>query len=142
MMESNHAANSNSSATTDPATGDLKLEVIVIPVADIDRAREFYVSIGWRLDVTPPFVVQLTPPGSGCSVQFGTNWTTAAPGSAKAYLIVADVVATRDTLVAAGAETVIAGCTEVPLLLAAEDVTVPLVDSAEVLAQACVNRCK
>jgi catechol 2,3-dioxygenase-like lactoylglutathione lyase family enzyme len=83
---------------------DVKLEVIVISVADVDRAKEFYQKIGWRLDVTPPFVVQLTPPGSWCSVQFGKNFTSAAPGSSKAYLIVSDIVAARDQLVAAGVE--------------------------------------
>ena len=62
---------------------DMKLEVVVIPVADVDRAREFYKKLGWRLDVTPPTVVQLTPPGSACSVQFGKALTSAAPGSAK-----------------------------------------------------------
>jgi catechol 2,3-dioxygenase-like lactoylglutathione lyase family enzyme len=83
---------------------DVKLEVVVIPVSDVDRAKEFYKKIGWRLDVTPPFVVQLTPPGSWCSVQFGKNFTSAAPGSSKAYVIVSDVVAARDQLVAAGVE--------------------------------------
>jgi catechol 2,3-dioxygenase-like lactoylglutathione lyase family enzyme len=83
---------------------DMKLEVLVIPVSDVDRAKEFYQKLGWRLDVTPPFVVQLTPPGSWCSVQFGKNFTSAAPGSAKAYLIVSDIVATRQQLISAGAE--------------------------------------
>ena len=83
---------------------DMKLEVVVIPVSDVDRASEFYKKIGWRLDVTPPFVVQLTPPGSWCSVQFGKNFTSAAPGSGMGYLIVSDVVAARDQLVAAGVE--------------------------------------
>jgi hypothetical protein len=64
---------------------DMKLEVVVIPVSDVDRAKEFYKKIGWRLDVTPPFVVQLTPPGSWCSVQFGRNFTSAAPGSGMGY---------------------------------------------------------
>ncbi len=86
------------------STPDQKLEVVVIPVSDVDRAKEFYVSLGWRLDVTPPVVVQLTPPGSGCSVQFGATLTSAAPGSAKGYLIVSDIEATRDQLVAAGVE--------------------------------------
>jgi catechol 2,3-dioxygenase-like lactoylglutathione lyase family enzyme len=81
---------------------DMKLEVIVIAVSDVERAKEFYKKLGWRLDVTPPFVVQLTPPGSWCSVQFGKNFTSAAPGSSKAYLIVSDIVATREQLVAAG----------------------------------------
>ena len=83
---------------------DMKLEVVVIPVSDVDRAKEFYLRLGWRLDSTPPGVVQFTPHGSGCSVQFGTNLTSAAPGSAKEYLVVSDVVAARDALVAAGIE--------------------------------------
>jgi catechol 2,3-dioxygenase-like lactoylglutathione lyase family enzyme len=85
---------------------DQKLEVVVIPVSDVDRATEFYRSLGWRQDVTPPGsgVVQLTPPASRCSVQFGANLTSAAPGSAKGYLIVSDIVSARDALVAAGAE--------------------------------------
>src|SRR5271156_7054064 len=84
------------------AQADMKVEVIVISVSDIDRAKEFYKKLGWRLDVTPPGVVQFTPPGSGCSVQFGTTLTSAAPGSGKGYLIVSDIVTTRDTLVTAG----------------------------------------
>src|SRR5271154_3233255 len=83
---------------------DMKLEVVVIPVSDVDRAKEFYKKLGWRLDVTPPSVVQFTPPGSWCSVQFGKTLTSAAPGSAKSYLIVSDIVAARDKLVAAGIE--------------------------------------
>jgi catechol 2,3-dioxygenase-like lactoylglutathione lyase family enzyme len=85
---------------------DTKLEVVVIPVSDVDRATEFYGSLGWRQDVTPPGsgVVQFTPHGSACCVQFGTSLTSAAPGSAKGYLIVSDIVAARDALVAAGIE--------------------------------------
>jgi catechol 2,3-dioxygenase-like lactoylglutathione lyase family enzyme len=83
---------------------DMKLEVLVIPVSDVDRAKEFYARLGWRLDVTPPIVVQFTPHGSGCSVQFGATLTSAAPGSAKAYLIVSDIEAARDALVATGIE--------------------------------------
>jgi catechol 2,3-dioxygenase-like lactoylglutathione lyase family enzyme len=91
-------------------SNDLKLEVIVIPVADVDRAKKFYASLGWRLDADFPFdngfrVVQFTPPGSGCSVQFGTKITSAAPGSAQGlYLIVSDVAAARDQLAANGAK--------------------------------------
>jgi catechol 2,3-dioxygenase-like lactoylglutathione lyase family enzyme len=81
---------------------DMKVEVVVIPVSDVDRAKDFYGSLGWRLDVTPPGVVQFTPHGSGCSVQFGTNLTSAAPGSATGYLIVSDIEAAWDALVAAG----------------------------------------
>ncbi|MCZ7375080.1 MULTISPECIES: VOC family protein [unclassified Micromonospora] len=83
---------------------DVKVEVIVIPVSDVDRAKEFYLRLGWRLDQTPPGIVQLTPHGSGCSVQFGPGLTPAAPGSAMAYLVVSDVEAARNALVAAGVE--------------------------------------
>jgi catechol 2,3-dioxygenase-like lactoylglutathione lyase family enzyme len=83
---------------------DMKLEVVVIPVTDLDRATEFYRRLGWRLDVTPPIVVQLTPPGSGCSVQFGAHLTSAAPGSAEGYLVVSDLQDTLDQLAAAGIE--------------------------------------
>src|SRR4249920_1122649 len=89
---------------------DMKLEAVVIPVSDVDRAKEFYVNLRWRLDADFPFdngfrVVQLTPPGSGCSVQFGTKMTSAAPGSAQGlYLIVSDVEAARKDLVARGIE--------------------------------------
>jgi len=89
---------------------DLKLEVVVIPVADVDRAKRFYGSLGWRLDADFGFdngfrVVQFTPPGSGCSVQFGSKITSAAPGSAQGlYLIVSDIETARDELVARGAE--------------------------------------
>jgi catechol 2,3-dioxygenase-like lactoylglutathione lyase family enzyme len=87
---------------------DLKLEVVVIPVADVDRAKKFYGNLGWRLDADFPFdngfrVVQFTPPGSGCSVQFGTKITPAAPGSAHGlYLIVSGIEAARAELVARG----------------------------------------
>jgi catechol 2,3-dioxygenase-like lactoylglutathione lyase family enzyme len=94
-------------AATDGRAGkvDMKLEVVVIPVSDVDRAKEFYQSLGWRLDVTPPGVVQLTPPGSGCSVQFGGNRTSAAPGSAQGlWLIVSDIQAALDKLANAGVE--------------------------------------
>ncbi len=83
---------------------DQKLEVVVIPVSDVDRATEFYKSVGWRQDVTPPGVVQLTPHGSDCSVQFGPTLSSAAPGSAKAYLVVSDILDARDKLVAAGVD--------------------------------------
>jgi catechol 2,3-dioxygenase-like lactoylglutathione lyase family enzyme len=83
---------------------DMKVEVMVIPVSDVERAKEFYRRLGWRLDVTPPIVVQFTPPGSWCSVQFGKNLTSAAPGSAKGNLIVSDIEVARNQLVAAGIE--------------------------------------
>jgi catechol 2,3-dioxygenase-like lactoylglutathione lyase family enzyme len=97
-----------SQGTTSDATArkvDMKLEVVVIPVSDVDRAKEFYRRLGWRQDVTPPGsgVVQLTPPGSGCSVQFGANRTSAAPGSAQGlWLIVSDIQAALDELAAVG----------------------------------------
>jgi catechol 2,3-dioxygenase-like lactoylglutathione lyase family enzyme len=83
---------------------DMKLEVVVIPVADTERSKAFYQSLGWRLDATPAGsgVVQLTPPGSGCSVQFGGNRTTAVPGSAQGlWLTVSDVQAALDKMAAA-----------------------------------------
>src|SRR5215475_9432959 len=89
---------------------DLKLEVVVLPVSDVDRAKRFYGSLGWRLDADFPFpngfrVVQFTPPGSACSIQFGANLTTAAPGSAQGnYLVVSDIDAARRELVARGVE--------------------------------------
>ena len=91
-------------------TVDLKLEVVVIPVSDVDRTKRFYASLGWRLDADFAFdngfrVVQFTPPGSGCSIQFGTNITSAAPGSVQdLYLIAFDIEAARKELVARGAE--------------------------------------
>jgi catechol 2,3-dioxygenase-like lactoylglutathione lyase family enzyme len=86
------------------AKGGMKLEVVIIPVSDSDRAQEFYRRVGWRQDVTPPGLSQFTPPGSWCSVLFGKNLTSAAPGSGKGYLIVSDIAAARDKLVDAGIE--------------------------------------
>jgi catechol 2,3-dioxygenase-like lactoylglutathione lyase family enzyme len=89
---------------------DMKLEVIVIPVSDVDRAKSFYGGLGWRLDADfagadDYRVIQFTPPGSGCSVIFGKNVTEAAPGSAQGlYLIVSDVEAARDALRSRGVE--------------------------------------
>jgi catechol 2,3-dioxygenase-like lactoylglutathione lyase family enzyme len=88
----------------------MKLEVVVIPVSDVDRAKEFYQRLGWRLDAdfaAPDGwrVVQFTPPGSGCSVIFGTNVTAAAPGSAQGfYLIVSDIQAAREDIRGCGVE--------------------------------------
>ena len=98
--------NSQRSADDLKPTADLRLEAVVIPVSDVDRSKEFYGRLGWRLDADFPFdngvrVVQFTPPGSGCSVQFGTNITSAAPGSAQGlYLIVSDIEAARDEVAA------------------------------------------
>jgi catechol 2,3-dioxygenase-like lactoylglutathione lyase family enzyme len=95
-------------ATTNGRVGqvDLKLEVVVIPVSDVDRAKEFYGGLGWRLDADfskgSDHAVQFTPPGSQCSVHFGTNLTSAAPGSTQSLLIVSDIQAARDDLVGRG----------------------------------------
>ena len=89
-------------------TLEMKLEVIVIPVSDIDRAKRFYGGLGWRLDADFATgedyrVIQFTPPGSGCSVIFGKNVTAAAPGSARGlYLIVSDIEAARKDLLDRG----------------------------------------
>jgi catechol 2,3-dioxygenase-like lactoylglutathione lyase family enzyme len=89
---------------------DMKLEVVLLPVADVERAKDFYGQLGWRLDADLPSddgfrVVQFTPPGSGGSIQFGTNMTSAAPGSAQGlYLIVSDIEDARDELATRGAE--------------------------------------
>ncbi|GIJ54399.1 VOC family protein [Virgisporangium aurantiacum] len=96
-------------STVSVDTVDLKFEAVVIPVADTDRAKAFYASLGWRLDADFAFdngfrVVQFTPPGSPASVQFGTNVTSATPGSAQGlYLVVSDIEAARADLVARGA---------------------------------------
>jgi catechol 2,3-dioxygenase-like lactoylglutathione lyase family enzyme len=95
---------SGASATT----VDMKFEIVVIPVSDVDRAKEFYASLGWRLDADydngKDFrIIQFTPPGSGCSVIFGKNVTGAAPGSAQGlYLIVTDIEAARNNLLRRG----------------------------------------
>lgn len=91
-------------------TVDMKLEVVVIPVSDVDHAKAFYAKLGWRLDADFASadgwrVIQFTPPGSGTSVIFGNNVTSAAPGSAKGlYLIVSDIETARAALVARGVE--------------------------------------
>src|SRR5258705_1804215 len=93
-----------------PATVDLKLEVVVLPVSDVDRARRFYESLGWRLDADLHgagnwHAIQFTPPGSPCSIHFGTGITTAAPGSFKnLYLVVSDIEAARAELISRGVE--------------------------------------
>jgi catechol 2,3-dioxygenase-like lactoylglutathione lyase family enzyme len=80
----------------------MKLEVVVLPVSDVDRAKDFYAGLGWRLDADfstgSGRLVQFTPPGSGCSVHFGTHIASAAPGSARNFLVVSDIQAARDDL--------------------------------------------
>jgi catechol 2,3-dioxygenase-like lactoylglutathione lyase family enzyme len=96
--------------TSKPPTVDLKLEVVVIPVADVERAKRFYAGLGWRLDADFAIgvefrVVQFTPPGSACSIHFGTGVTDAAPGSARnVYLIVTDIEAACAELVERGVD--------------------------------------
>src|SRR6187549_2243911 len=107
MASPTNAIRDNNANEPKVAAVDMKLEVIVIPVSDVERAEQFYRKLGWRQDVTPPGsgVYQFTPHGSACSVQFGKGLTTAAPGSAqKTYLIVSDIEAARNALVAAGIE--------------------------------------
>jgi catechol 2,3-dioxygenase-like lactoylglutathione lyase family enzyme len=101
------SAGADSGATAENV--DMNIEVVVIPVTDVDRAKEFYARLGWRLDadvaVGDVRLIQFTPPGSGCSVQFGTNLTSATPSSGPGlYLIVPDIEAARDKLVALGVE--------------------------------------
>lgn len=94
--------------TTKTPTADMKLEIVVIPVSDVDRAKAFYANLGWRLDADFAGddgyrVIQFTPPGSGASVIFGNNVTAAAPGSAQGlYLVVSDIAAARQALLGRG----------------------------------------
>jgi len=98
----------NAADTPVAPTVDMKLEVLVIPVSDVDRAKAFYASLGWRLDADfagpdDYRVIQFTPPGSGASVIFGKNVTAAAPGSAQGlYLIVSDIETARNELIGRG----------------------------------------
>jgi catechol 2,3-dioxygenase-like lactoylglutathione lyase family enzyme len=94
--------------TPNAPTVDMKFEIVVIPVSDVDRAKRFYDGLGWRLDADFAAgedyrVIQFTPPGSACSVIFGKNVTAAAPGSAQGlYLIVSDIEAARKELLGRG----------------------------------------
>jgi catechol 2,3-dioxygenase-like lactoylglutathione lyase family enzyme len=109
-MNTTEASSNDASGTASVRNVDMNLEVVLIPVSDVDRAKEFYRSLGWRLDADVAAgddfrLIQVTPPGAGCSVQFGTNLTSAAPGSAQGlYLIVSGIEAARDELVARGVE--------------------------------------
>jgi catechol 2,3-dioxygenase-like lactoylglutathione lyase family enzyme len=104
------AAVSGTNMTTATVVTDLKLEAVVIPVTDVDRAKAFYTGLGWRLDADFAFdngfrIVQLNPPGSPAAVQFGSGVTTARPGSAQGlYLVVTDIQAARDELAARGVQ--------------------------------------
>ena len=108
-MSTTDARSNDTTAMPDVATVDMRLEVIVIPVSDVDRAKQFYASLGWRLDgdfVGPSSRgVQFTPKGSWCSIQFGANITSAEPGSAEGlHLIVSDIEAAREDLVGRGVD--------------------------------------
>jgi len=108
-MSTNEVPGNNATGSS-VAGVDMKLEVLVIPVSDVDRAKEFYSRLGWRLDadrvVGENFrLVQFTPPGSATSIQFGVNLTSAAPGSAQAMLLaVSDIEAARSELIAHGVD--------------------------------------
>jgi catechol 2,3-dioxygenase-like lactoylglutathione lyase family enzyme len=110
-MSTNEVRSSLSTHRASSVTVDMKLEVVVIPVSDVDRAKEFYAKLGWRLDADRVIgdnfrLVQFTPPGSSASIQFGVNLTPAIPGSARAMLlIVSDIEAARQQLAAQGIET-------------------------------------
>jgi catechol 2,3-dioxygenase-like lactoylglutathione lyase family enzyme len=107
-MSSTQVHGENAKSIAPGRTVDMKLEVVVIPVSNVERAKRFYTDLGWRLDadfaVGDEFrVVQFTPPGSACSVHFGTGATAAAPGSANGlWLVVPDIVAARTELIARG----------------------------------------
>jgi catechol 2,3-dioxygenase-like lactoylglutathione lyase family enzyme len=109
-MSSTQMAMENAPQTPAPAAVDLKIEVVVIPVSDVDRAKSFYTGLGWRLDADFAAgddwrLVQMTPPGSPCSVMFGKGFTTAAPGSMQGtFLIVQDVEAARAELIGHGVD--------------------------------------
>jgi catechol 2,3-dioxygenase-like lactoylglutathione lyase family enzyme len=109
-MSADEVRSSDATGSAGVASVDMKLEVVVIPVSDVDRAKEFYGRLGWRLDADFPFdngfrVIQFTPPGSESSIQFGTKITSTVPGSAQGlYLIVSDVEAARSEIAARGVE--------------------------------------
>ena len=96
----------DSSGTAVSGAVDANIEVVVVPVSDVERAKDFYLRLGWRLDAdvsTPVRLVQLTPPGSGCSIQFGTGLTASAPGSlTSTYLVVSNLQAARAAIAALG----------------------------------------
>src|SRR5260370_18144750 len=109
-MSSHQVRSNDATASPSVASVDMKLAVVVIPVSDVDRAKEFYSRLGWRLDANRAAgnsfrLFQFTPPGSGSSVQFGVNLTSAAPGSVQGLLLaVSDIEAAREELVAHGVD--------------------------------------
>jgi catechol 2,3-dioxygenase-like lactoylglutathione lyase family enzyme len=109
-MSSTDVSSESATASSPPKPGEMKLEVVQVPVSDIDRAKAFYASLGWRedadFDISEDLrIVQFTPPGSGCSIGFGKGLTTMEPGSAQRLeLAVYDIVATREDLISRGVE--------------------------------------
>src|SRR5262245_47921290 len=109
-MNSTDVTSGSAAASAPPQPGEMRLEVVPLPVADIDRSKQFYEGLGWRLDADLEFgedvrVVQFTPPGSGCSIAFGKGLTSAEPGSAERLEVaVLDIEAAREELNSHGAE--------------------------------------
>ena len=109
-MSSTEASPGTSTQTVEPSTIDMKLEVVVLPVSDVDRAKSFYESLGWRFDIDLVIsdevrTVQMTPPHSECSIHFGKGGTTAEPGSAQGMiLVVEDIDAARADLIDRGVD--------------------------------------
>jgi catechol 2,3-dioxygenase-like lactoylglutathione lyase family enzyme len=109
-MSSTQARSAGAAEAPGAGVATMRLEVVLLPVSDVDRAKRFYESLGWRLDADFPVadgfrVVQLTPPGSDCSIIFGTGVTAAAPGSVEGLqLVVADLDATRQDLIGRGVD--------------------------------------
>jgi catechol 2,3-dioxygenase-like lactoylglutathione lyase family enzyme len=110
-MSSTHVSTESATATSEPPKpGEMRLETISLPVSDVDRAKAFYASLGWRedadFDISEDFrAVQFTPPGSGCSIAFGKGLVKAAPGSIERLeLAVYDIDAAREDLISRGVE--------------------------------------
>lgn len=107
-MDSGEARVAPRASTSSDASISMRLELVVLPVSDIDRAKRFYADLGWRLDIDHTAgddlrIVQFTPPGSDCSIMFGNNITTAEPGSASGlHLIVANLALVRDDMLRRG----------------------------------------
>jgi catechol 2,3-dioxygenase-like lactoylglutathione lyase family enzyme len=109
-MSTTDVDSTTSTEAAEPSTIDMALEVVTLPVSDVDRAKSFYQSLGWRFDIDLVVsaeirTVQITPPHSGCSIQFGTGSTAAEPGSAQGLILaVTDIDAARDDLVSRGVD--------------------------------------
>ena len=106
-MSATEAGSAHASSDASGGKVEMKLEIDVIPVSDVDRSKQFYESLGWRLDDdAAPLdglrIVQFTPPGSGCSITFGKGLTAAAPGSAEGGLVVSDIETAHDELLDRG----------------------------------------